>query len=164
MKVKDFCQCCSYDDYIWKIFVPNPDGHDSNLYHEVTVEDLSAAIHIFGEYEIDDDEGRAFLAQLFEVVNTALDNKDYGVAKIASMMNMTERTFRRRLKEVTDQSPKIFILAIQMERCAKLLLENPTKSIGEIAYLCGFEEASCFSHAFKRVYGCSPTAYREQNK
>lgn len=114
--------------------------------------------------EIDDDEGRAFLAQLFEVVDTALDNKDYGVAKIASMMNMTERTFRRRLKEVTDQSPKIFISAIQMERCAKLLLENPTKSIGEIAYLCGFEEASCFSHAFKRVYGCSPTAYREQNK
>ena len=114
--------------------------------------------------EIDDDEGRAFLAQLFEVVNTALDNKDYGVAKIASMMNMTERTFRRRLKEVTDQSPKIFISAIQMERCAKLLLENPTKSIGEIAYLCGFEEASCFSHAFKRVYGCSPTVYREQNK
>lgn len=78
------------------------------------------------------------------MVDTALDNKDYGVAKIASMMNMTERTFRRRLKEVTDQSPKIFISAIQMERCAKLLLENPTKSIGEIAYLCGFEEASCF--------------------
>ena len=60
MKVKDFCQCCSYDDYIWKIFGPNPDGHDSNLYHEVTVEDLSAAIHIFGEYEIDDDEGLFF--------------------------------------------------------------------------------------------------------
>ena len=60
MKVKDFCQCCSYDDYIWKIFVSNPDEHDSNLYHEVTVEDLSAAIHIFGEYEIDEDEGLFF--------------------------------------------------------------------------------------------------------
>lgn len=110
------------------------------------------------------DDGQEFLTKLFVVVDAALTNKDYGVAKIASMMNMTERTFSRRLKEVTQQSPKMFISAIQMERCAKLLLENPNKTIGEIAYLCGFEEASCFSHAFKRVYGCSPTSYREQAK
>ncbi len=110
------------------------------------------------------DDGQEFLTKLFVVVDAALTNKDYGVAKIASMMNMTERTFSRHLKEVTQQSPKMFISAIQMERCAKLLLENPSKTIGEIANLCGFEEASGFSHAFKRVYGCSPTAYREQNR
>lgn len=110
------------------------------------------------------DDGQEFLTKLFVVVDAALTNKDYGVAKIASMMNMTERTFSRRLKEVTQQSPKMFISAIQMERCAKLLLENPNKTIGEIANLCGFEEASGFSHAFKRVYGCSPTYYREQAK
>ncbi len=110
------------------------------------------------------DDGQEFLTKLFVVVDAALTNKDYGVAKIASMMNMTERTFSRRLKDVTQQSPKMFISAIQMERCAKLLLENPNKTIGEIANLCGFEEASGFSHAFKRVYGCSPTAYREQNR
>lgn len=110
------------------------------------------------------DDGQEFLTKLFVVVDAVLTNKDYGVAKIASMMNMTERTFSRRLKEVTQQSPKMFISAIQMERCAKLLLENPNKTIGEIANLCGFEEASGFSHAFKRVYGCSPTYYREQAK
>lgn len=110
------------------------------------------------------DDGQEFLTKLFVIVDAALTNKDYGVAKIASMMNMTERTFSRRLKEVTQQSPKMFISAIQMERCAKLLLENPNKTIGEIANLCGFEEASGFSHAFKRVYGCSPTSYREQAK
>lgn len=110
------------------------------------------------------DDGQEFLTKLFVAVDAALTNKDYGVAKIASMMNMTERTFSRRLKEVTGQSPKMFISAIQMERCAKLLLDNPGKTIGEIAALYGFEEASGFSHAFKRVYGCSPTAYREQAK
>ena len=110
------------------------------------------------------DDGQEFLTKLFVVVDAALTNKDNGVAKIASMMNMTERTFSRRLKEVTQQSPKMFISAIKMKRCAKLLLENPNKTIGEIANLCGFEEASGFSHAFKRVYGCSPTSYREQAK
>lgn len=114
--------------------------------------------------EKETDESKAFLARLFEVVDEALTNREYGVAKVASMMNMTERTFSRRLKEITGQSPKMFISAIQMERCAKLIVENPGKTIGEIAILCGFEEASGFSHAFKRVYGCSPTSYREQHK
>ena len=104
-----------------------------------------------------------FLSQLFAAASAALTNKDYGVARIAAMMNMTERTFSRRLKEITNQQPKMFISAIQMERCAKLLIENPDKTISEIANLCGFEEASGFSHAFKRVYGCSPTVYREQH-
>lgn len=117
-----------------------------------------------GTLEEKADSGQDFLTKLFFVVDAALTNKDYGVAKIASMMNMTERTFSRRLKEVTNQSPKMFISAIQMERCAKLLMDNPDKTIGEIAALCGFEEASGFSHAFKRVYGCSPTSYREQAK
>ncbi len=115
-------------------------------------------------YETKNESEKEFLTQLFAVVAAALTNKDYGVAKIAAMMNMTERTFSRRLKEVTGQSPKMFISAIQMERCAKLLLENPDKTIAEIANLCGFDEASGFSHAFKRVYGCSPTAYREQHR
>lgn len=114
--------------------------------------------------EIKNEDAQVFLAQLFETVEAALTNKDYGVAKIASMMNMTERTFSRRMKEITNQSPKMFISAIQMERCAKLLMENPTRTIAEIANLCGFDEASGFSHAFKRIYGCSPTAYREQHR
>lgn len=112
--------------------------------------------------EIRNEDAQEFMTQLFEVVEAALTNKDYGVAKIAPMMNMTERTFSRRLKKITNQSPKMFISAIQMERCSKLLMENPTKTIAEIAHLCGFDEASGFSHAFKRVYGCSPTAYRER--
>ena len=107
---------------------------------------------------------KSFLEQLFVVVNELLAKGDCSVTNVAAAMNMSERTFARRLKETTDQSPKMFISAIQMERCAKLLLENPTKTISEIAHLCGFEEASGFSHAFKRVYGCSPSAYKEQHK
>lgn len=113
--------------------------------------------------EIKNKGQQEFLSQLFAAASAALTNKDYGVARIAAMMNMTERTFSRRLKEITNQQPKMFISAIQMERCAKLLIENPDKTISEIANLCGFDEASGFSHAFKRVYGCSPTVYREQH-
>ncbi len=107
---------------------------------------------------------KTFLEQLFEVINESLSKGECTVSKVAAAMNMSDRTFCRRLKETTDQSPKMFISAIQMERCAQILTDNPDKTISEIATMCGFDEASGFSHAFKRVYGCSPSAYREQNK
>lgn len=106
----------------------------------------------------------SFMEQLFAVVDEASAKGECSVAQIASAMNMSERTFCRRLKEQTCQSPKMFISAIQMERCAKLLVENPSKTISEVAHMCGFGEASGFSHAFKRVYGCSPSAYRDRQK
>ena len=68
------------------------------------------------------------------------------------------------MKELSDVTPKVFISDIQMKRYAQLLIEFPDKPLREIALMCGFEEASGLSHAFKRAYGHYPTAYREMHK
>ena len=66
MKIKDFCKCCSYDDYGWEIYIPNPnyDSKDcpdpSDKYHRIKVDDLCGVKDIFGEKEIDEDEGLFF--------------------------------------------------------------------------------------------------------
>lgn len=50
-----------------------------------------------------------------------------------------------------------------MERAVQLL-DEPELTVSEIANRCGFSETSNFSHTFKRVYGCTPTQYRDANK
>jgi AraC-like DNA-binding protein len=82
------------------------------------------------------------------------------VENIASGLNMSTQTFRRRLQMTAGETPKAFISAIQMEKAGKLLKENPDLSILDIAMHCGFEEASSFAHTFKRVFGVSPSQYR----
>lgn len=94
----------------------------------------------------------------------AITRGEYSIAKIAASLNLSERTFCRRMKELTDVTPKVFISDIQMKRCARLLIEYPDKPLREIALMCGFEEASGLSHAFKRAYGQYPTAFRESHK
>lgn len=91
----------------------------------------------------------------------AITAGEYSIAKIAASMNMSERTFCRRMKELIDITPRVFISDIQMKRCARLLLEFPDKPLREIALMCGFEEASGLSHAFHRAFGCYPTVYRK---
>ena len=109
-----------------------------------------------------DAEDRLFLMKLVNVVNDGLSSGQYGVEFIASEMNMSVQTFRRRLLAVTGESPKAFISAIQMERASKLLLDNSDMPISRVASLCGYDETNSFGRCFKRVYGVTPSQYRGQ--
>lgn len=102
-----------------------------------------------------------FLMRVIEVVNDALPRCAYGVEDIASTLNMSAATFRRRLQAAAGQSPKAYISAIQMNRAASLLTASPDMTIQQVAAECGFDEPANFSRAFKRTFDCSPTEYRE---
>jgi len=105
---------------------------------------------------------RQFLFRLIEVVNAGLPTGHYGVESIASEMNMSVQTFRRRLMSVTGESPKAFISAIQMELAAKLLTNSPDMPISQVANRCGYDEATSFNRIFRKAYGMTPTQYREK--
>lgn len=106
------------------------------------------------------DDQSVFLQRVVEAVEQGLANGQADVAHIAAALHLTEQTFRRRLRDATGQQPKMFISAIQMERAADTLMLDTNRPISEVATLCGFDDASAFSHAFKRVYGVSPSQYR----
>ena len=105
---------------------------------------------------------RQFLFRLIEVVNAGLPTGHYGVEEVASEMNMSVQTFRRRLMSVTGESPKAFISAIQMELAAKLLTNSPDMPISQVANRCGYDEATSFNRIFRKAYGMTPTQYREK--
>ena len=101
---------------------------------------------------------------VIETVNEGFSDRQWSVEVVASKLNMSVQTFRRRLMGATGETPKAFISAIQMEKAGKLLAEHPEMPIVDVAFKCGFDEASSFTHTFKRIYGITPTQYREQQK
>ncbi len=106
------------------------------------------------------DEDRKFLMRVVEVVNEGMTVGKTNVDYIASELNMSVQTLRRRLQTTAGETPKAFVSAIQMEKAGKLLKKSPDLPILDIAMQCGFEEASSFTHTFKRVYGISPSQFR----
>ncbi|KEO50989.1 AraC family transcriptional regulator [Thioclava pacifica] len=81
------------------------------------------------------------------------------MARIASSLGLSARSFHRRLSEhgLTFQS-----LAEQTRRdLAEGLLRDESLSLAEIAFLTGFSEQSAFTRAFKRWVGTTPATYRK---
>lgn len=56
-----------------------------------------------------------------------------------------------------------YIQEARLRQVCELLRSRPTDSIGAVAGLCGFFEASSFSRLFRRRYGLSPRRWREAN-
>ncbi len=100
--------------------------------------------------------------QVTRLVLKAASSADYSVEHIASELCLSVRTFNRHLKKETGLAPKVFILTLQMQKAKHLLLQDRQIHVSAIAVVCGFEDASSFSHTFKRMCGVNPTKYREE--
>ncbi len=106
-------------------------------------------------------DDRLFLARVVELVNAGMSKGAFSIEHLARSLAMSESTFRRRMLSATGDSPKNFILAIQMERAAEMLTTHPEVQIKDVALQCGFSESGSFTRTFQRFYGVTPTQYRE---
>ena len=103
----------------------------------------------------------SFLATVHSIIDEGLADGDFSVEAVSAKMHMSAQTFRRRLLGATGTSPKDYILGIQMEKAAGLLLHETGMPVQEVGHRCGFDDASSFAHSFRRFYGCSPSSYRD---
>lgn len=114
------------------------------------------------EVSAEEVDNKLFLARVVELVNVGLPHGEFSVEHIAEALSMSVSTFRRRMIVATGDSPKNFILAIQMERATELLSQEPPMSIGDIAFNCGFTDSGSFTRTFRRFYGITPTQFKTQ--
>jgi len=82
-------------------------------------------------------------------------------AEIARQLGMSQRTFARRLslEGVTFSE----VLESLKSYLAQRYLADESLSISQIAWLLGYQEASAFTHAFKRWTGKAPREARSQS-
>ncbi|MER8830125.1 helix-turn-helix domain-containing protein [Mesorhizobium sp. M0938] len=97
-------------------------------------------------------------AQLWAADNYASANP---VATMVEQSGLTERSFLRRFRAATGQSPIEYIQTLRIEE-AKHLLETTETLPDDIAGEVGYAEASSFRRLFKKLVGLSPAAYRRR--
>ena len=88
---------------------------------------------------------------------------DWTVEELGQRAGMSRSTFALRFKEIVGVSPMDYLTRWRMMLAADRMA-NTSDSISEIAQSLGYESASAFTKAFKKVMGCSPRQYsRRQN-
>jgi transcriptional regulator GlxA family with amidase domain len=83
------------------------------------------------------------------------------IGTLAGMAYLGERTFMRRFKRATGETPLAYIQQLRME-AARRLLESSRLSIEEITLKAGYEDVSSFRKLFSRHTGLSPSTYRKK--
>lgn len=88
-------------------------------------------------------------------------NQNWTIHKLAQVAGMSRSSFALRFNEVVGMPPLTYLIDYRL-RLAARCLRLQQNSIGRISELVGYASDSTFSQAFKRVYGVSPKAYRQQ--
>lgn len=78
---------------------------------------------------------------------------------IARQAGMSLRTFNRRFKNATSQTPLQYLQQIRMKAAGELL-QNTNISIAEVAYRSGYQDLAHFTSLFKKHFGTTPSQYR----
>ena len=83
------------------------------------------------------------------------------VEQIADTVNLSRRSFLRRFKKATFNTPLEYIQRVKVE-AAKKQLENTTKSILEVMYFIGYNDDKAFRTTFRKYSGLSPKEYQKK--
>lgn len=83
------------------------------------------------------------------------------VTAMANRSGLSERSFLRRFRRATGQSPVEYVQMLRVEE-AKQMLESTDLPVDRIAAEVGYSEPSSFRSAFRRHVGISATVYRKK--
>lgn len=86
-------------------------------------------------------------------------HEELPIKRLASEMNMSQRTFARHFQEATGTTPHRWLLQQRIIH-AQRLLENTDEPIERIASLCGFSSGAMLRIHFQHLVQTSPQAYR----
>jgi transcriptional regulator GlxA family with amidase domain len=83
------------------------------------------------------------------------------IDEVAAVAALGTRTFKRRFKEATGETPIGYLQHLRIE-AAKHLLESSREQTARIIWSVGYEDASSFRRLFKRMAGCTMEQYRKR--
>lgn len=89
--------------------------------------------------------------------------RELTVEEIAGVCKLNRSYFSKLFKENMGCPPQEFLIRLRLSKAAELM-KTTGRSIGDVSALCGYPNQLHFSRAFKKRYGMSPRAWRNQHQ
>jgi YesN/AraC family two-component response regulator len=97
-----------------------------------------------------------FLDKAMGIVEKEIDNSEFSINELCSMLAMSRTSVYNKLKSLTNQAPNDFIRIIRLNK-AKDFLASGKYTVSEVSYRVGFTDPKYFSTSFKKQFGVSPS-------
>lgn len=83
------------------------------------------------------------------------------VNDLANFVNIGRRTFERRFKDATNNTPIEYIQRVRIE-AAKKFFEASRKNVSEVMFDVGYNDTKAFRDVFRKITGITPIEYRNK--
>lgn len=100
---------------------------------------------------------REFLSHFHKLLSDHLEDDSLNVNQLASEMNLSYSSLYARVKDLTGQSPQVFLNTYRMN-IAMELLKTHNYTVAEVCYKVGGSTPANFSRSFKKQFGIVPSA------
>lgn len=89
--------------------------------------------------------------------------ESWTLEEMARACNLGRTQFSRYCKGVVNMTPLEYLATCRIEAAKHLLLSEPTQSVMEVAFACGFNSSQYFATLFQHYTGVAPTTYRRNS-
>lgn len=99
--------------------------------------------------------------QLYKTIQAMKENYQHSwtLNEMAEIAHLSKYQFAHFFKEVIGVSPYFWLQVYRIVR-SQHMMKNTNNSILEIALHCGFSSISIYNQLFKRLYGVTPSSFR----
>lgn len=107
---------------------------------------------------------KVFLEKLTSILEKNISSSLFGVEELAATIGMSNSSFFRRLKQLTGQSPIVYLRNFRLQKAAEILKTDGDLIATEVMQEIGIESTSYYSTSFKKLHGYSPSEYVKRLK
>ena len=86
---------------------------------------------------------------------------DVRLSRVAELMSVSTEHLCRSFKREVGVGFNEYLTDCRLRQAEYMIKNEPGRSIGEIAYACGFHDSNYFSYKFRERYGAPPTKFRD---
>ena len=101
--------------------------------------------------------------EIVQIVQNNCFSRDFSINTVADQLGMSAAYLGKVLKKVSGKTFSEYVLSQRMEEACRMLRETDM-TIDEIVYSVGFGDTPYFYKLFKKLNGCTPVKYRQENK
>lgn len=102
------------------------------------------------------------IQQIIEVLKETYQ-EDWSLDKMAAHTHSSKFQFSRAFKQETGLSPYTWLQVYRLVQTQQKLIQTDD-TILSIAYDAGFKQLTIYNALFKRLYGCTPSAFRARHR
>lgn len=102
------------------------------------------------------------VTKILQLINDNIQNEDFSVKKLAEMVNMSQPTLYRKIKQATNFTLIEVVRGVRLKRAAELL-KSKKYNVQEAAEAVGYNDIPTFRKHFVDFYGVTPSAFSKED-